>query len=127
VDNARPLFPVVGIGASAGGLEALEKFLGKTAPDSGAAFVIIQHLAPDHKGIMVELLQRTTAMQVAQAIDGMQVEPNRIYLIPPNKDLSILQGRLYLFRTGLRRVVCVFQSTSSFVRWPMTVRRTASA
>ena len=83
--NARPLVPIVGIGASAGGLEALEKFLEKTAPDSGAAFVIIQHLAPDHKGIMVELLQRTTAMQVAQVIDGMKVEPNRVYLIHPTK------------------------------------------
>lgn len=101
--NARPLVPVVGIGASAGGLEALEKFLEKTAPDSGAAFVIIQHLAPDHKGIMVELLQRTTAMQVAQVIDGMKVEPNRVYLIPPNKDLSILQGRLQLFEPDAAR------------------------
>ena len=95
--KVHTVFPVVGIGASAGGLEALEKFLEKTAPDSGAAFVIIQHLAPDHKGIMVELLQRTTTMPVAQVVDGMQVEPNRVYLIPPNKDLSIMQGRLHLF------------------------------
>ena len=101
--NARPLFPVVGIGASAGGLEALGKFFEKTAPDSGAAFVIIQHLAPDHKGIMVELLQRTTAMPVAQVMDGMPVEPNRVYLIPPNKNLSIVQGRLHLFKPDVAR------------------------
>ena len=92
-----PVCPVVGIGASAGGLEALEKFLESTPPDSGLAFVIIQHLDPDHKGIMVELLQRVTPMMVAQAADGMKVAPNRVYLIPPNKDLSIMKDRLHLF------------------------------
>ena len=90
-------FPIVGIGASAGGLEALELFLRHVPAGSGMAFVIIQHLDPTHKGIMVELLQRTTAMQVVQARDRMKVAPDRVYVIPPNKDMSILHGTLHLF------------------------------
>ena len=89
-------FPIVGIGASAGGLEALELFLVNVPVDSGMAFVIIQHLDPTHKGIMVELLQRTTPMQVFQAEDHTRVKPNCVYVIPPNKDMSILHGFLYL-------------------------------
>ncbi len=89
-------FPIVGIGASAGGLEALEQFLRHVPADSGMAFVIVQHLDPTHKGIMVELLQRATTMTVAQVRDRMRVEPNRVYVIPPNKDLSILHGVLHL-------------------------------
>jgi len=90
------LFPVVGIGASAGGLEALETFL-KNVPDhSGMAFVVIQHLDPTHKGALVELLQRFTAMPVVQVNDRLQVEPDTVYVIPPNKDMSILHGNLHL-------------------------------
>jgi two-component system CheB/CheR fusion protein len=92
-----PLFPIVGIGASAGGLEALEIFLSHVPPDSGLAFVIVQHLDPTHQGIMPELLQRVTAMKVFQAKDRMKVEANCVYVIPPNKDMSILHGLLYLF------------------------------
>jgi len=112
--QAKPegLFPVVGIGASAGGLEALELFFSNTPTDMGVAFVIIQHLAPDHKGLMVELLQRATSMKVAQATDRMKVLPNQVYLIPPNKDLSIFQGKLHLFdpveARGLRLPVDFF-------------------
>ncbi|MBE0557474.1 MAG: chemotaxis protein CheB, partial [Proteobacteria bacterium] len=90
-------FPIVGIGASAGGLEALELFLRHVPAGSGMAFVIIQHLDPTHKGIMVELLQRATPMQVVQARDRMKVAPDRVYVIPPNKDMSILHGTLHLF------------------------------
>jgi two-component system CheB/CheR fusion protein len=90
-------FPIVGIGASAGGLEALELFLANVPADSGMAFVIVQHLDPTHKGIMVELLQRGTTMQVFQVKDRMRVEPNCVYVIPPNKDMSILHGVLNLF------------------------------
>ena len=89
-------FPIVGIGASAGGLEALEQFLGHVPADSGMAFVVVQHLDPTHKGIMVELLQRATAMKVIQVKDRLKVEPNRVYVIPPNKDMSILHGVLHL-------------------------------
>lgn len=89
-------FPIVGIGASAGGLEALELFLGKVPPESGMAFVVVQHLDPTYKGILVELLQRVTAMKVIQAKDRTRVQPNCVYVIPPNKDMSILHGILHL-------------------------------
>ena len=93
---ASNYFPVVAIGASAGGLEALEQFLGNMPADSGMAFVIIQHLDPNYKGIMPELLQRITAMPVAQVKNRTKVLPDHVYVIPPNKDLSILHGSLYL-------------------------------
>lgn len=89
-------FPVVGIGASAGGLEALEKFLGHVPETSGMAFVIVQHLDPTHKGVLVEILQRITAMKVIQAGDGTRVQPDCVYVIPPNKDMSISHGVLHL-------------------------------
>jgi two-component system CheB/CheR fusion protein len=90
-------FPVVGIGASAGGLEALESFLANVPASSGMAFVIVQHLDPTRKGILVELLQRGTSMPVVQVTDRMRVEPDHVYVIPPNKDMSILHGVLHLF------------------------------
>lgn len=93
---ASPAFPIVGIGASAGGLEALEHFLGHVPAGSGMAFVVIQHLDPTHKGMMPELLQRATAMPVVQAGSRMKVKPDCVYVIPPNKDLSILHGTLHL-------------------------------
>src|SRR6202163_1367105 len=96
-------FPIVGIGASAGGLEALEQFLKHVPENSGMAFVIIQHLDPTHKGIMPELLQRTTVMEVFQVKDRMRVKPNCVYVIPPNKDMSILHGVLHLFEPGAAR------------------------
>ncbi|MDD5723857.1 MAG: chemotaxis protein CheB [Syntrophales bacterium] len=89
-------FPIVGIGASAGGLEALELFLGGVPEKSGMAFVIVQHLDPTHKGIMAELLQRSTPMPVVQIRDRMKVEPECVYIIPPNRDLSLLHGVLHL-------------------------------
>jgi two-component system, chemotaxis family, CheB/CheR fusion protein len=89
-------FPVIGIGASAGGLEALELFLKNVPANSGIAYIIIQHLDPTHKGIMVELLQRATSMPVVQVTDRLIVEPNCVYVIPPNKDMSILHRALYL-------------------------------
>ncbi|NPU86580.1 MAG: PAS domain-containing protein [Syntrophaceae bacterium] len=89
-------FPIVGIGASAGGLEALELFLGNVPEKSGMAFVIVQHLDPTHKGIMVELLQRSTPLPVVQIRDRMRVQPDHVYVIPPNRDLSILHGVLHL-------------------------------
>lgn len=72
-------FPIVGIGASAGGLEALEQFLRHVTDNCGIAFVIIQHLDPTHKGIMPELLQRVTGMEVSQVKDLMKVKPNCVY------------------------------------------------
>jgi two-component system CheB/CheR fusion protein len=93
----RDPFTIVGIGASAGGLEALEQFLQHVPERSGMAFAIVQHLDPTHKGMLVELLQRATAMPVIQVKDRLKVEPNRVYVIPPNKDMSILNGILHLF------------------------------
>ena len=92
----RAPFPIVGIGASAGGLEALEQFLSRVPPGSGMAFVIVQHLDPTHKGIMPELLQRATTMKVLQVKDRTRVQPGCVYVIPPNKDMSILHGVLHL-------------------------------
>ncbi|MCF7818586.1 MAG: PAS domain-containing protein [Kiritimatiellales bacterium] len=89
-------FPIVGIGASAGGLEALEQFLGHVPPGSGMAFVIVQHLDPTRKGIMPELLHRSTGMDVVQVKDATKVKPDCAYVIPPNKDMSILHGTLHL-------------------------------
>ncbi|MFT4720340.1 MAG: PAS domain S-box-containing protein [Candidatus Azotimanducaceae bacterium] len=93
---AKIKIPIVGIGASAGGLEALEEFFSHVPASPGVAFVVIQHLDPTHKGIMPELLQRATLMKVTQAGNRMKVEPNCVYVIPPNKDLSILHGDLFL-------------------------------
>ena len=99
-------FPIVGIGASAGGLEALELFLANVPAGSGMAFVIVQHLDPTHKGMLPELLQRSTGMQVFQVKDRTRVKPDSVYVIPPNKDMSILHGVLHLLdpveRRGLR-------------------------
>jgi two-component system CheB/CheR fusion protein len=91
-----PSFPVVGIGASAGGLEAIQSFFEATPADSGMAFVVIQHLSPDHKSLMVELLSRKTEIPVQRAEDGMTVAPNQIYLIPPKKNLTLFHGKLLL-------------------------------
>ena len=101
--RTRIVFPIVGIGASAGGLEALELFLKHVPDGSGMAFVIVQHLDPTHKGILVELLQRTTRMPVAQVRDRQKVAPDRVYVIPPNKDLSILHGVLHLLEPAAPR------------------------
>ena len=91
-----PAFPVVGVGASAGGLEALEQFLKNVPERSGMAYVIVQHLDPLHKGTMVEILQRSTAMPVMQVKDRLTVETDHVYVIPPGKDMSLLHGVLHL-------------------------------
>jgi two-component system CheB/CheR fusion protein len=99
-EEARPSeadgFPIVAIGASAGGLEALEAFLNHVPERSGLAFVVIQHLDPLHKGAMVELLQRASRMPVVQVKDGLRVEADHVYVIPPNRDMSILHRTLHL-------------------------------
>lgn len=97
VPSKAEQFPIVGIGASAGGLEALEQFFANVPVDCGIAFVVVQHLDPDHKGIMRELLQRITEMQVFTVTDRLKVKPNCVYVIPPNKSMSILNNALHLF------------------------------
>ncbi len=112
VADAGSAFPIIGIGASAGGLEALEQFLRSVPPKSGMAFVIIQHLDPTRKGIMPEILQRATGMKVAQARDRTKVAPDHVYVIPPNKNMSILRGVLHLLEPtaprGLRLPIDFF-------------------
>ncbi|MCF8067527.1 MAG: PAS domain-containing protein [Desulfobacterales bacterium] len=85
-------FPIVGLGASAGGLEALETFFTHTPSDSGIAFVIIQHLSPKHKSIMSSLLSKYTEMAVLDLEDGMKIQPNQVYLNPPDKNVVIING-----------------------------------
>ena len=98
-------FPIVGIGASAGGLAAIEAFFsGMPADmDPGMAFVLVQHLDPDHKSILTELIQRTTRMQVFEVKDGVLVQPNCIYIIPPNRDMAFLNGTLQLLEPAAPR------------------------
>ena len=87
---------IVGLGASAGGLEALEQFLANVPVGSGLAYVVVQHLDPTHKAMLVELLQRATAMPVRGATESLRVEPDVVYVIPPNSELSVVRGHLHL-------------------------------
>ena len=94
----RPVggFYVVGLGASAGGLEALRDFFAAVPAESGAAFVVIQHLAPAHRSQMVELLATHTTVPVSQIEDGVMVQPDHVYVIPPGKWVRIFRSRLFL-------------------------------
>jgi len=109
---ADSVFPIVGIGASAGGLDAIEKFFSNMPSDSGMAFVIIMHFDPTSKSVMVEILKRYTKMEVQQAEDGMKINPNSVYIIPPNKDLAVLHGALQLLKPtvskGIRHPIDFF-------------------
>lgn len=98
-------FPIVGIGASAGGLAAFEAFFAAMPQDelAGMAFVLVQHLSPDHKSILVDLVQRCTRMRVEQVSDGMAVQPGHAYIIPPNHDLTLVNGVLYLQQHDAKR------------------------
>jgi two-component system CheB/CheR fusion protein len=93
---------VVGIGASAGGLEALGAMLKRIEIDD-SAFVVVQHLSPKHDSMLGELLARTTALKVVTIADGMKVKANHVYVIPPNADLAILHGELHLMPTPTER------------------------
>ncbi|MGB2971179.1 MAG: chemotaxis protein CheB [Candidatus Competibacter sp.] len=95
---AMPAAPThyVAVGASAGGLEAIELFFSHMPPENDLGFIVIQHLSPDYKSLMVELLSKKTLMPVRRAEDGMLVLPNHVYLIPPKKNLTIFHGKLLL-------------------------------
>jgi two-component system, chemotaxis family, CheB/CheR fusion protein len=96
----KPVSPgdpfIVGIGASAGGLDAFEQFFTHLPPNTGMVFVLVPHLDPTHKGMMPELIQRHSKMPVVEITDGITVKRNTVYVIPPNADLSILHGTLVL-------------------------------
>lgn len=89
-------FYVVGIGASAGGLEALEQFFRNADSKSGLSYIVVQHLSPDYKSLMVELLSKYTNMKVLRAEDGMKIEKNKVYLIPPKKNMTVFHRKLFL-------------------------------
>ena len=105
-------FPVIGIGASAGGLEAFSTLFRKMPQDTGMAFILIQHIEPSHVGNMVGLIQRQTAMPVVEVKDnGLAVEPNHLYMIPPNREISVFDGRLKLgdqVETSMRHSIDLF-------------------
>ncbi|WP_210522002.1 chemotaxis protein CheB [Hymenobacter terricola] len=96
-DHSAATFPLVGLGGSAGSLAAFERFFQATPPDCGMAFVVVTHLSPDQDSELAQVLQRFTRMPVQEASDGVRVRPNHVYVIPPNRDMSILHGMLLLF------------------------------
>ena len=114
--NEKPVkgisFPIVGIGASAGGLEAFELLFRNMPPEIGIAFVLVSHLDPGHASLLSEILQRNTSMPVHEALDQMAVEPGHVYVIPPNRDMSIFHGALQLSepeaQRGMRMPVDLF-------------------
>jgi two-component system CheB/CheR fusion protein len=107
-------FPVVGVGASAGGLEAFIEFLRGLPPRPGMAFVLIQHLDPNHPSLLTEILARETPISVTQATDDQTVEPDHIYVIPPNSNIAIEGGRLRL--TPRAESAGVFMPIDHFLR-----------
>jgi len=94
--NQHNDFPIIGLGASAGGLEAFEQFFSHVPPGSNMAFVLVSHLDPSHASLLTEILQRTTTMPVVEAQNHMPVEPNCVYVIPPNRGMTIFHGALQL-------------------------------
>ena len=98
-------FPIVGIGASAGGLAAFEAFFSGMPVDTdpGMAFVLVQHLPPDHESILTDLMRRYTRMEVSEVKDGMAVHPNCVYIIPPDRDMAFLNGTLQLLEPSAPR------------------------
>ncbi|MBI2831279.1 MAG: PAS domain-containing protein [Chloroflexi bacterium] len=111
-EGMKYVFPIVGIGASAGGLEALGQFLNHVPPDSGIAFIIVQHLDPTHTSAMPDLLKRTAQIPVSEAKDGERVEPDHVYIIPPHKNMTIMHRTLQLIeqpsRPGLAHNIDLF-------------------
>jgi len=96
---------IVGIGASAGGLEALESFFKAVPIDSGNVYIVVQHLSPDYKSLMNELLSRVTKLPIHIIKDGMETKPNNIYLIPPRHNLSVYHSRLFLLPWKSKKVL----------------------
>ena len=88
-EKPRPPSLIVGIGASAGGLEAFTAFFAQLPPDTGMAFVLVQHLSPDHESMLVELVGRASPIPVLEAKHGMPLEPDRVYVIPPDATLTL--------------------------------------
>lgn len=111
IPSGKPIF-IVGIGASAGKLEALGRFFGSMPAQNGMAFVVVQHLSPDHKSFMVELLSRRSQMKLLQAVDGQPLLPDHVYLLSPRKFITVFHGRIVLedhtLERGLRLPIDMF-------------------
>jgi two-component system CheB/CheR fusion protein len=110
---SRKAFPVVGVGASAGGLEAFKQFLSSLPTDTGMSFVLVQHLDPHHESLSADILSRVTKMSVVEVKDGVRAEPNHVYVIPPNYDMGLEEGVLKLLRRraevgSSRRAIDIF-------------------
>ncbi|CAM3630131.1 CheR family methyltransferase [Mucilaginibacter galii] len=118
-------FPVVCLGGSAGAFAAFEKFFTHMPSDSGMAFVIVMHLDPNHKGQIAELIRNFTSMPVHEALDGVQIEPNHIYIIPPNKDIGIHNRKLLLLNItkphGYRQPIDYFLQSLADDQWNKAV------
>ena len=87
---------IVGIGASAGGLEAIAELLGAVPPTTGMAYIVVQHLDPSHESLLAEILAKKTAIPVSVALSGEMVQPDQVYVIPPDVTLTVLAGRIQL-------------------------------
>ena len=120
-------FPVVGIGASAGGLDACRKLMDALPADNGMAFILVQHLDPTHESMMVDLLAGHTSMTVRQATDGMPIERDHLYVIPPGTYLSVGNGALHLSPApGASRCAPAVR-LSCCTRWRRSAARAPSA
>jgi two-component system CheB/CheR fusion protein len=118
-------FPIIAIGGSAGAFQALEKFFTHMPGDSGMGFVVIMHLDPNHKGQIAEIIKQYTAMPVHEAGDGNQIEPDHVYIIPPNKDMGIHNRKLLLLnitkRNGFRQPIDYFFQSLADDQWNRAV------
>ena len=89
-------FPVVGVGASAGGLEAFSELLTNLPSDTGMAFLLVQHLDPTHSSFLVEILSKQTGMPIEEAREGVEIQPDHVYVLPPNSTLTLVDNLLHL-------------------------------
>src|ERR1044072_1746474 len=99
-ERSDNLFPVVGVGASAGGLDAFKRLIKAIPENAGVAYILVQHLEPSHDSMLVEILQKVTSIPVQEITNNVRVEPNRVYVIPSNKLLTATDGRLELSPRG---------------------------
>ena len=116
-----PAFVVVGVGASAGGLEAYAQLLRAIPPDIGMVFVLVQHMAPQHDSILPELLRESTEIPVVQATEGTTMTANRVYVAPPNAQVAIIDGKLHLVpqpeeRGGFLPIDFFFRSLAEYAQ-----------
>ena len=115
-DGSGASFPIVAIGASAGGLAALETFFDHVPRDAGVAFVIVMHLSPEHESLLDTLLQPHVTMPVQQVTEPVRLEPNRVYIIPPNANLEAIDTTCASAHSR-RDAPSARRSTTSSTRW----------